>query len=81
MMNQGPKPTFEEGRRGLEVHLFGFEGDLYGEWVRVEWVERLRDVERFASVDHLKQQLEHDRSRALAALAAARPDPSRVTHA
>jgi riboflavin kinase/FMN adenylyltransferase len=81
MMNQGPKPTFEDGRRGLEVHLFGFEGDLYGEWVRVEWVERLRDVERFASVDHLKQQLEHDRSRALAALAAARPDPSRVTHA
>jgi riboflavin kinase/FMN adenylyltransferase len=81
MMNQGPRPTFEDGRRGLEVHLFGFEGDLYGEWVRVEWVERLRDVERFASVDHLKQQLEHDRSRALAALAAARPDPSRVTHA
>jgi riboflavin kinase/FMN adenylyltransferase len=81
MMNQGPKPTFADGRRSLEAHLFGFEGDLYGEWVRVEWVERLRDVERFASVEHLKEQLERDRTRALAALAATRPDPSRVTHA
>ncbi len=72
MMNQGPRPTFQDGRRSLEAHLFGFDGDLYGEWVRVEWVERLRDVERFASVDQLQQQLERDRSRALAVLAAAR---------
>ena len=50
-MNQGPRPTFEDGRRTLEAHLFDFEGDLYGEWVRIEWVERLRDVERFASVE------------------------------
>jgi riboflavin kinase / FMN adenylyltransferase len=81
MMNQGPRPTFQDGRRSLEAHLFGFEGDLYGEWVRVEWVERLRDVERFASVEQLQQQLERDRRRALAVLAAARPDPSGVIHA
>ena len=68
MMNQGPRPTFQEGRRVLEAHLFGFEGDLYGEWVRIEWVERLRDVKRFASVEQLQQQLERDRSRALAVL-------------
>ena len=68
MMNQGPRPTFEDGRRSLEAHLFGFSGDLYGEWVRIEWVERLRDVKRFASVDQLQQQLERDRSRALAVL-------------
>jgi riboflavin kinase / FMN adenylyltransferase len=71
MLNQGPKPTFEDGRRSLEAHLFGFEGDLYGEWVRLEWVERLRDTQRFASAEALQQQLERDRSRALAALAAA----------
>jgi riboflavin kinase/FMN adenylyltransferase len=81
MMNQGPRPTFQDGRRSLEAHLFGFDGDLYGEWVRVEWVERLRDVERFASVEQLQQQLERDRRRALAVLAAARPDPSGVIHA
>jgi riboflavin kinase / FMN adenylyltransferase len=73
MLNQGAKPTFEDGRRSLEAHLFGFDGDLYGEWVRMEWVERLRDTERFASVEALQQQLQRDRSRALAVLAAAGP--------
>jgi riboflavin kinase/FMN adenylyltransferase len=73
MLNQGPKPTFEDGRRSLEAHLFGFDGDLYGEWVRMEWVERLRDTTRFASVEALQQQLERDRSRALAVLAATGP--------
>ena len=73
MMNQGPKPTFADGRRTLEAHLFDFEGDLYGEWVRIEWVERLRDVERFSSVEALKQQLDRDRIRARAVFAAARP--------
>jgi riboflavin kinase/FMN adenylyltransferase len=61
--------------------LFGFEGDLYGEWVRIQWVERLRDIERFDSVEHLKEQLQHDRARALAALAGTRPNSSRVSHA
>jgi riboflavin kinase/FMN adenylyltransferase len=70
MLNQGPKPTFEDGRRSLEAHLFGFDGDLYGEWVRMEWVERLRDTQKFASVEALQQQLRSDRNRALAVLAA-----------
>ena len=68
MMNQGPRPTFQDGRRVLEAHLFDFDGDLYGEWVRIEWVERLRDVTRFASVEQLKDQLNRDQSRARAAL-------------
>ena len=68
MMNQGPRPTFQDGRRVLEAHLFGFAGDLYGEWVRIEWVQRLRDVRPFASVEQLREQLERDRSRALAVL-------------
>jgi riboflavin kinase/FMN adenylyltransferase len=81
MMNQGPRPTVQDSRRSLEAHLFDFDGDLYGEWVRVEWVERLRDVERFASLDALQQQLQRDRARALAVLASSGPDPSRVIHA
>jgi riboflavin kinase/FMN adenylyltransferase len=81
MMNQGPRPTFQDGRRILEVHLFGFDGDLYGEWVRIEWVKRLRDIERFDSVEHLKQQLQHDRTKAQAALAQAPSNPSPVSHA
>jgi riboflavin kinase/FMN adenylyltransferase len=81
MMNQGPRPTFQDGRRVLEAHLFGFQGDLYGEWVRIEWVERLRDTQRFDSVEHLKQQLQHDRMRAQAALARTHATISRVSHA
>ncbi|HET6836968.1 MAG TPA: bifunctional riboflavin kinase/FAD synthetase [Gemmatimonadales bacterium] len=72
MMNQGPRPTFQDGRRVLEAHLFDFQGDLYNEWVRVEWVERLRDIERFTSVEQLQQQLERDRTSAVAALGTAR---------
>jgi len=81
MMNQGPRPTFEDGRRILEAHLFNFDGDLYGEWVRIEWVERLRDIERFSSVEQLKTQLEHDRQRALAALPGRRSTSKRVADA
>ncbi len=69
MLNQGPKPTFGEVRRTVEVHLFGVDADLYGQWVRVEWVERLRDTERFGSVAELTTQLERDRIRAQDALA------------
>jgi riboflavin kinase/FMN adenylyltransferase len=81
MMNQGPRPTFQDGRRVLEAHLFDFDGELYGEWVRIEWIERLRDTERFSSVEHLKIQLEHDRQRALAVLAGRRSPSKRVADA
>jgi riboflavin kinase/FMN adenylyltransferase len=71
MMNQGGKPTFRQAERSLEVHLFEHAGSLYGEWLKVEWVARLRDVQRFPSLDALRTQLERDRSSARAALAAA----------
>lgn len=83
MLNQGPRPTFGDTRRTVEVHLFGVDEDLYGEWVRVEWVERLRDVERFTSGDQLQDQLKRDRAEALDALARHAPmmDQSRASHA
>jgi riboflavin kinase/FMN adenylyltransferase len=60
MMNQGPRPTFGVAERGLEVHLFDFVEDLYGETVLVEWVRRLRDVRAFASREALLEQLARD---------------------
>jgi riboflavin kinase / FMN adenylyltransferase len=81
MMHQGPRPTFQDGRRVLEAHLFDFEGDLYGEWVRIEWVERLRDVETFSSVEELQAQMNQDRTAALAALGRSRPPMTGVLHA
>jgi riboflavin kinase/FMN adenylyltransferase len=68
MMNQGPRPTFGEDERTLEAHLFGVDADLYGEWVRLEWVARLREVRQFASPADLTRQLERDHAAALAAL-------------
>jgi riboflavin kinase/FMN adenylyltransferase len=60
MMNQGPRPTFGVAERGLEVHLFDFAGDVYGETVLVEWVRRLRDVQSFPSREALVEQLARD---------------------
>lgn len=68
MMNQGPRPTFGEAARALEVHLFDFSGEVYGETVRVEWVRRLRDVQAFPSREALVAQLERDRQSARASL-------------
>lgn len=75
MMNLGGRPTFQQAGRALEVHLLDFAGDLYGEWLKVEWVARLRDVQRFPSAAALRAQLERDRSTAQAALAAAGARP------
>jgi riboflavin kinase/FMN adenylyltransferase len=60
MMNQGARPTFGESARGLEIHLFDFTGDLYGQTVTVEWVRRLRDVQTFPSREALVDQIGRD---------------------
>lgn len=64
MLNQGGKPTFGDDARTVEVHLFDFEGDLYEDWIRVEWVQRLRDVTAFPSARELSKQLDRDQERA-----------------
>jgi riboflavin kinase/FMN adenylyltransferase len=56
----GPNPTFGEGHAKIEAHLIGFSGDLYGQELALEFVARLRDVRRFASVDELRLQLQTD---------------------
>ena len=62
MAGVGERPTFggEQGRT-IEVNLFGFEGDAYGEPVGVEFVGWLREERRFADADSLRRQLEKDR--------------------
>ena len=60
MMNQGPRPTFGVQARGLEIHLFDFSGELYGQVVTVEWVRRLRDTQTFPSRQALVDQIERD---------------------
>ena len=68
MMNLGPRPTFGDATVTLEAHLFDAEGDLYGAYVRLEFVERLRDTMRFPDADALRRQLARDEERARRAL-------------
>ena len=58
--NIGVRPTFEESKLTVETHIFDFNDNLYGEEVRVNFVERLRDEKRFESVDKLVEQINHD---------------------
>lgn len=58
--NYGARPTFENDTVLTETYLDGFDGDLYGKTLRVEFVRYLRDIQKFDGVDALKKQLEED---------------------
>ena len=62
--NLGPNPTFGEQARKIEVHLIGFEGELYGQVLAVDFLDRLRDTRPFGSVAQLVEQLRTDIERA-----------------
>ncbi|MCX5479016.1 bifunctional riboflavin kinase/FAD synthetase [Kaistia geumhonensis] len=56
----GRRPTFDNGAVLLEVHIFDFAGDLYGETVRVALHAFLRGEERFTSIEALIEQMDRD---------------------
>jgi riboflavin kinase/FMN adenylyltransferase len=58
--NVGPNPTFGEQARKVEVHLIGFHGDLYGQPLAVDFIQRLRDTRSFPGVAELVAQLRQD---------------------
>jgi len=58
--NIGNNPTFHETKRRLEVHIFDFSGDLYGQSVTVSFLKHIRGQLTFSSVDDLKMQISHD---------------------
>lgn len=60
-VNVGVRPMFDTGRELLiEAHLIGFEGDLYGQVLRIAFVDRMRGEKRFDSVDALVEQMQAD---------------------
>ena len=65
MMNIGFNPTVNGTKKTIEVHFFDFNDDLYGDTIQVELLTRLRDEERFESVEALKNQLVKDKKNAL----------------
>lgn len=58
--NVGTRPTVDGTRALLEVHLFDFAQDIYGRYVQVDFLHKLRDEQRFASLDELKRQIAVD---------------------
>ena len=60
MMNIGTRPTFNGDHQTIEVHLFHFSDDLYGKRLRIDVKSRVRDEQRFASPEALREQLEKD---------------------
>ncbi len=56
----GPRPTFQGSPSTVELHLIDFDGDLYGEEIRVEFITHLREVRPFSSVEALVAQLRQD---------------------
>ena len=61
MMNIGTRPTFDGRNRTLEVNIFDFDGDLYGQTVIITFVARLREERKFESPEALISQLKADR--------------------
>jgi len=64
MANLGTNPTFGDKRSSFEVHIFDFQGELYGQRLRVAFVDRLREERRFPSPQALVEQLRLDEDRA-----------------
>jgi len=63
--NVGVRPTVNDGTlANLEVHLFDFDGDLYGERLSVEFMTKLRDEKKFESLDALKAAIAADQQAA-----------------
>ncbi len=73
----GPNISFGETRISVEAHLIGFSGTLYGSSLDVDFLDRLRDTQRFDSIDALKMQLTADVARALEVVGSV-PDESRI---
>lgn len=61
IVNWGMKPTVNKNSEPVaEVHILGFEGDLYGQDIEVEVLKKIRDEKKFGSLEELKAQIKKD---------------------
>lgn len=65
MMNIGMNPTVNGSRQTIEVHFFDFDEDIYEDTIKIDLLHRIRDEEKFESVEALKGQLAKDKDTAL----------------
>ena len=69
MMSIGKNPTLEGKGASIEVYFFDFNGDLYDQKLTIEFVQYLREEQKFATIDLLKKQLQDDETAARKAIA------------
>jgi len=65
MLNIGNNPTIKDKGRSIEVNIFDFEKEIYTENLKIEFVSKLRNEEKFDGLDALKNQLHLDKQNAL----------------
>jgi len=65
MMNIGYNPTVNGEGQNIEIHFFDFKENLYTKKIQIQVLKRIRDEEKFDSLEQLTQQLEKDKSTAL----------------
>lgn len=65
MMNIGFNPTVDGTEKSIEVNFFDFEGDLYDQKIQVSLLHRIRDEQKFSSIEELKAQLKKDKDYSL----------------
>jgi riboflavin kinase/FMN adenylyltransferase len=68
--NIGYSPTFDDNLFTIEVHLLNFTKDIYGEKIRINFIQRIRDEKKFAGIADLKEQIHQDIKAAQKILAA-----------
>lgn len=69
MLNVGYRPTVSsDNQLHVEAHIFNFKGDIYNEQLELEFVTRMRDEQKFGSIDALKAQLQQDEIKARSVL-------------
>jgi riboflavin kinase/FMN adenylyltransferase len=60
MMNIGTRPTVDGSNQSIEIHFFDFKEDIYSQEITVTFLKRMRDEQKFDSIDALKAQLNKD---------------------
>ena len=68
MGNIGVRPTIDHGDLTIEVNIFDFDEDIYGEKITIQFVDRLRDEQKFDGLEALKAQLAKDKIESIARL-------------
>ena len=66
MLNIGNRPTIGDSKKQIEVNIFDFDKDIYGQDIQIKFLKYLRPETKFEGVDELKKQLIRDREEAKA---------------